>query len=188
VPSIGPLPSPEHLAFAGGDTGAIRTIAPPGLSLRRATDADLPFLADVYAAARADEMRLVPWSDDQKRAFLAWQFAAQHRHYQQYYASCEFLVVEKHTAEGALPIGRLYVDRRPVEIRIVEIVLLPAWRGAGLGTRLLTSIFAEADAARLPVTIHVECHNPALALYRRLGFEHVDSNGLYHLMRRTPAA
>jgi len=41
-------------------------------------------------------------------------------------------------------------------------------------------------AAGKPVTIHVESFNPALSLYRRLGFEHVDTNGVYYLMRWTP--
>jgi hypothetical protein len=33
------------------------------------------------------------------------------------------------------------------------------------------------------VSIHVEANNPAMTLYRRLGFTHVDTNGVYHLMR-----
>ena len=41
-------------------------------------------------------------------------------------------------------------------------------------------------AAGNPVTIHVESFNPALRLSRRLGFKHVDTNGVYFLMRWTP--
>ncbi|HUP41984.1 MAG TPA: GNAT family N-acetyltransferase, partial [Thermoanaerobaculia bacterium] len=84
------------------------------------------------------------------------------------------------------PIGRLYVDRWKDQIRLVDIALLPEHRGAGLGRAILEELLAEGDRSGLPVTIHVELNNPALRLYRRLGFRHVDSNGIYYLMRWEP--
>ncbi len=162
---------------------AIQTVAPPGLSLRWIGDTDLPFLEDVYASTRKEELAPVPWSAEQKRAFLRWQFANQHQYYQQYYPSCEFLVVERAGVQGMDRLGRLYVDRWPDQIRVVDIALLPPFRGAGVGRALVDSIMREGEARRLPVTIHVEATNRALGLYRRLGFRHVDSNGIYYLMR-----
>ena len=41
----------------------------------------------------------------------------------------------------------------------------------------------EAEASGKPVKIYVEHFNPARHLYDRLGFQHVDTNGVYHLMR-----
>jgi ribosomal protein S18 acetylase RimI-like enzyme len=160
----------------------IRTRAPAGLTLRRITDEDLPFLAGVYAATRQEELAPVPWTDAQKAAFLRWQFDNQHQYYQQYYPTCEFLVVETQ-GEAGERIGRLYVDRWPAEIRVVDIALLPERRRHGHGSALLRGILDEAAAAGLAVTIHVEGHNPAMGLYERLGFRHVDTNGVYHLMR-----
>ena len=61
---------------------AIRTTPPAGLALRRITEADLPFLAEVYASTRREELAPVPWTDDQKARFLRWQFDNQHRYYQ----------------------------------------------------------------------------------------------------------
>ena len=43
-------------------------------------------------------------------------------------------------------------------------------------------------AAGKPVTIHVEAYNPALSLYQRFGFQQVDTNGMYYLMKWSPAA
>jgi ribosomal protein S18 acetylase RimI-like enzyme len=160
----------------------IRTRAPAGLALRRFTDSDLPFLADLYASTRQEELAPVPWSDAQKAAFLRWQFDNQHQYYQQYYTTCEFLIVEALGAGGER-IGRLYVDRWPAEIRVVDIALRPEHRRRGYGSALLREVMDEAAAAGLAVTIHVEGHNPAMVLYQRLGFRHVDTNGVYHLMR-----
>src|SRR5262249_33642767 len=145
---------------------------------------DLAFLERVYASTREDELAVTGWSPEQKAAFLAMQFHAQHVYYQQHYPHCRFDIVE---VEG-LPAGRLYVDRTRRAIRIVDIALLPAWRRRGFGSRLLQQLLDEASAAAVPVTIHVERTNPALALYRRLGFEPVDESGIYWLMRRRPPA
>jgi ribosomal protein S18 acetylase RimI-like enzyme len=90
-------------------------------------------------------------------------------------------------ADGT-PIGRLYVARWPGDIRIVDIALMPEHRGSGLGTRLLRELFAEADATRRKVSIHVEVFNPARRLYERLGFVQAGDRGVYLLMERPPCA
>ncbi len=69
----------------------------------------------------------------------------------------------------------------------MDVALLPEFRGRGVGTRLLLRLFEEADRCRLAVSIHVERMNPALALYRRLGFTLREDKGVYLLLER-PAA
>ncbi len=111
------------------------------------------------------------------------QFAAQHRHYHENYTDTTYEVI---LVDGE-PAGRLYVARWRRELRIVDVALLPEHRGRGIGGSLLRELLDEADAAGKPVSIHVERENPALGLYRRLGFEPVEENGPYLLLRR-PAA
>lgn len=55
----------------------------------------------------------------------------------------------------------------------VGIGLLPAWRGQGNGTRLLHAAIRRAwqiGLTRLELTVRAD-NTPAIALYRRLGFE-----------------
>jgi ribosomal protein S18 acetylase RimI-like enzyme len=146
---------------------------------------DLPFLRHLYGTTREDELRVMPWSAEQKTAFLDMQFTAQKAHYDNYYPDCQFLVIE---LEGTA-IGRLYIDRQEDDISIIDIALVPAWRGRGIGRMLLEEILAEGAATGRKVTIYVEHFNPARHLYDRLGFRHVDTNGVYHLMewRSEPA-
>lgn len=151
-------------------------------ALRPIEPADLPFLARLYASTREEELAVVPWTDDQKAAFLQLQFDAQHAHYQEHFQGASFDVV---LVEGR-PAGRLYVGRWPREIRIVDISLVAEHRGHGLGTEILRGLFAEGRAARKPVSIHVERFNPALRLYERLGFRMVEDKGIYLLMERAP--
>jgi GNAT superfamily N-acetyltransferase len=159
-----------------GDAGRIE--------LRAATDADRAFLLSVYASTRADELAVVPWTDEQKDAFLQMQFEAQDSWYHQIYPDGQFLVIVR---EGA-PAGRLYLAQSDAEIRIIDIALLPEHRGHGIGSRLLADIFAAADDAGLPVALRVEPWNPAKRLYGRLGFELREQEGLYETMVRRPVS
>src|SRR5687767_12525302 len=136
------------------------------ISLRPATADDRAFLLRVYASTREEELAPVPWTPEQKNAFLMMQFDAQDQHYRAHYPGATFDVV-LHRNE---PVGRLYVLRQRAEIRIMDIAILPNARGRGIGTSLLSSILQEAETTRRSVTIHVEKENPALRLYRRLGF------------------
>lgn len=154
------------------------------VSLRPETEADMPFLSALYASTRAEELQQVPWSDEQKREFLAWQFDSQHKHYLEHYPDCDFQVIER----GGEPVGRLYLDEWDEELRLVDVALVPEVRGEGLGGALLRRILERGRRAGKAVSIHVEYNNPALRLYRRLGFQHVDSNGVYYLMRWEPPA
>lgn len=155
--------------------------AAAGLSFLPATDADLPFLYRVYAETRAEELNQVPWSDAQKAAFLTMQFRAQHADYQQNYPAADRLVV---TRAGA-PVGRLYVARGGRTHEVIDIALLPLHRGQGLGTAILCDLMDEAALAGKPLSIYVEKFNPALRLYRRLGFRMVEDKGVYDLMHWT---
>lgn len=149
-------------------------------SLRPETAADRDFLFSVFASTRELEMSLVDWDASLKDAFLRQQFAAQHSHYHKHYADADFSIVE---CEGR-PAGRLCVHRQPDAIRIVDIALLPEFRGKGLGTRLVEDVLDEGEVSQAAVTIHVEKHNPAQALYRRLGFEPIEDKGIHWLMER----
>lgn len=139
---------------------------------------DVPFMRYLYATTRESEMRVVPWSEEQKAEFLDLQFTAQKSHYETYYPDGQFLIIE---TEGK-PIGRLYVDRRPDQIEIIDIALIPEYRGRGIGGLLIEEILAEGRDTNRSVQIYVENFNPARHLYDRLGFRHVDSNGVYHVM------
>jgi ribosomal protein S18 acetylase RimI-like enzyme len=152
-----------------------------GLTFRRITDADLPVLARIYASTRAEELAPVPWSDAEKAAFLDMQFRAQHAHYRQYYPEADWLM----TMRGNENVGRLYLERLPSQHRIIDIAFLPEYRSRGFGEALLRDLLDEAAAAGKPVSIHVEKLNPAMRLYRRLGFVTEEDKGIYDLMRWT---
>jgi ribosomal protein S18 acetylase RimI-like enzyme len=163
------------------------TALPEDLRLRPMRSDDLAFLSMLYASTRRSEMDQVDWSDDQKRDFLQQQFQAQHHHYQEHFSDAEFLVIEKRKP-GVEPcdswqrIGRIYLDEREDEIRLIDIALMPAHRNAGLGSQFLQALLRIAKGRDLAVRLHVEQFNPAAAWYRRYGFELIEERGIYLFM------
>jgi ribosomal protein S18 acetylase RimI-like enzyme len=110
------------------------------------------------------------------------QFEAQDAAYRQTFPTGRFMVV----LAAGVPVGRLSLTRLEGEVRIVDIALVAASRGRGIGTRLLSWIVADADADDLPVTLHVDPSSRAIGLYSRLGFETVEQRGINVFMRRMP--
>ena len=101
------------------------------LGFRPIRTEDQDFLRRLYASTRQEELAAVPWSEEEKAAFLQMQFRAQHTYYKQQFPEAQFdIILQDHH-----PIGRLYVDRRPEEIRLIDIAFLPEYRGQGIGGR-----------------------------------------------------
>lgn len=149
-----------------------------GFALRPETDDDIAFLTALFASTREEELAVVPWTAEQKQAFLAGQFKAQRHHYRTYNADCAFGVI---THQG-LPIGRLYLEAGRRRIHVVDVSLMPDWRGRGIGTAILAALQELGRASGRPVGIMVEKFNPAMRLYRRLGFTDVADHGVYQEM------
>lgn len=152
---------------------------PEGVVLRAATDEDAPFLRDLYESTREQELAVVPWSAEQRRDFLDFQFFAQRAHYLRHHprASHDLIV------RAGAPVGRFYVERGPEEIRVIDIALLPAHRGRGIATALLGGLIEEAGSTAREIVIHVERGNRARSLYERLGFVVTEDLGVYLQMR-----
>jgi ribosomal protein S18 acetylase RimI-like enzyme len=154
--------------------------AAQGLSLRPATPADSAFQRDVYVAARWQEMAVAGWPEDVMLAFLHDQYRLQTLHYDRYYPDAARLIVE---CRG-MPAGRLILLDRQTDLRIVDIALLPDFRGQGTGGMLLRWVqdLIRGRNESGKVSLHVEPGNPARRLYQRLGFREMEIDGAYMLM------
>lgn len=161
-----------------GDQEAFRA-----LRLRPATSEDEPFLMNLFATTRADELALLNCDEHQKEAFIAMQFNAQSRQYNMSYPEARHSIV----LWDEVPIGRLVVDRGEREFILVDIALLPTHRSAGIGTHLIEDLLLEATAARKPVKLNVWHSNPARNLYKRMGFSATNEDGVYSEMCWNPS-
>jgi ribosomal protein S18 acetylase RimI-like enzyme len=165
-------------------------LAERGFCLRAANDNDLPWLCELYASTRAEEMAPVPWPKDAKRRFLDQQFALQHRHYLTHYSNTDYsntdyLVIEH--AQGG-PAGRYYLQRAADQHLLVDISVFPALRGNGIGSALIGQSQRDAAAVGRGMRLHVHLANHAAQrLYTRLGFRAQAPAGAYLAMHWMPA-
>ena len=147
-------------------------------ALRPVQEQDEALLLELYSSTRADEVALVAWDAAQKQAFLKMQFSAQKKHYRTYFPTARHEII---AAEGQ-PVGRLYVDPRATEIRILDITMLTQARGRGIGTQILMDLMKEADHGTKTCSIYVESFNRSLGLFQRLGFVKTEESGASWLM------
>jgi ribosomal protein S18 acetylase RimI-like enzyme len=165
--TLAPFPPERRPALAGvaGDTT---------WAWRALGRADLPWLVALYATTRAQELEPVPWPETVKQQFLAQQFVAQHQHYLGQYPQAHYLAID---VDGQA-VGRVYLDECGEDDLLVDISLLPAWRGRGLGTALIRRLQQAAAMRGRGLRLHVQVHNPAARrLYERLGFVAGDDSG-----------
>lgn len=139
-----------------------------------------------------EEFRLRLFSDTHGEAFagldpamrdqlLRQQFAGQSASYRARFPHARSDIVEC----GGLPVGRIVTNETDGLLTLVDIALLPAWRGHGIGTRLIATLVAEAEAARWRVRLSVSRHNTgALRLYQRLGFSVIAADDVTATMER----
>ncbi|MFL6659259.1 MAG: GNAT family N-acetyltransferase [Massilia sp.] len=144
---------------------------------------DESFLRAVYATTREDELAQTGWDAQTMERFLRMQFDAQHAHYIGHYPQARFDLI----VDAGVPVGRLYVDRTDTQVHVIDISLLPAYRGRGMGTALFNALQQEAARDGKTVTIHVEVNNPAQRLYQRLGFQEMSVSGFHRMMEWAPA-
>jgi ribosomal protein S18 acetylase RimI-like enzyme len=162
-----------------GGAGDLAACQPPPPAIERITfrpeqPEDEPFLSRLYASTRTEEMALTGWPAEQQEAFLRQQFQFQTLHYRAYYNGASFEII----LQDQRPVGRIYIHRGAEEIRLMDIALLPEFRGAGIGTWIMRNLLDESARSQKPVTLHVEPYNPAVRLYQRLGFRVVEQRGV----------
>lgn len=158
---------------------------PPAISLRQVSREDESFLFDLYCQTRTEEIRDWGWDDQQRQVFLRMQFAAQSAHYRGYPGLHHLIILSTER-----PVGRICLSEREDEILLVDISLVADSRRQGIGGALIGCLCHSAGSSGRSVSLHVTVTNPAINLYRRLGFNLVDNqtadNNLYLPMRWHP--
>ncbi len=143
---------------------------------------DQEFLFRLYASTRLHEIAGFGWPEAQQQAFLRMQFNAQQHWYEMSYGQADHQIIEK----GGIPIGRIMVFRQPAFVLLVDIALLPEFRGQGIGAELIGKLIQECDQRKLPLRLQVQRVNPAQRLYERLGFNKTGEDQMYLQMEKLP--
>ena len=148
------------------------------VSCRAANENDRIFLQKLYAVTRRDEFAGINWNETQVENFLAMQFDLQSRAYAMQFPGAVHLIVEFERT----PIGRLIIYSGAKEKRLVDVAVLPDFRGRGIGAFLISELQREAVAENKALVLRVlKMNDRAVAFYERCGFARADEN-LYWAM------
>ena len=144
------------------------TVNPADISLRPATAKDEAFLKRVHEGARQWEFAWLLQSGQAElyHKIIDQQYKAQHEVYFAAYDAAHYGIIQW----TGRPIGRLYVDYRDQEVRVLEIAILPEYRDHGIGGIVMKGLCIEAGMRRRPVRLHVHYLSRALGFYQRLGW------------------
>jgi ribosomal protein S18 acetylase RimI-like enzyme len=144
---------------------------------------DEAFRFDLFCRSRGTGEDFAFLDEVARDQLLRQQFAGQSATYQAQYPDARFEILE----QNGVPFGRIVTDRAAEALTIVDIALLPGWRGRGIGTQVLAAILDEANASGLPVHLSVFLTNTAaLRLYERLGFEPVERSEIDMVLEWRP--
>ena len=139
----------------------------PTITLRPVRSTDESFLLRLFRSFRDDIDHAVGISEAEKKTFIRQQFEAQRRSYRHKYpdSSPELILVDDERA------GRIWVAHLKDQIRLVDIMVLPAFQNQGVGSHLVQTLKEYARALQRPLRHMVHTTNQdALRFYRRLGF------------------
>lgn len=146
--------------------------------LRTITDADLPFLLQLYISTRSAELSATGLPFEVQMQFLESQFKLQHRHYQMNFASANFqiIVVDGYDA------GRLYYGWEGDTLHLIDIALLPKFQHRGIGKMLMADLMAQVSGLKANLMLRVQMQNPVRNWYLKLGFVGGDHDDVYQQM------
>lgn len=86
---------------------------------------------------------------------------------------------------NATPVGVLCLQQEDSAYHIRELQIAPSWQRQGLGTAALHFAEARARQAGIPrLRLRVFSINPAMALYERMGFRVLTTEGGVQAMER----
>ena len=134
------------------------------------------FLYELYATTRIDEFVMLALNEQQLHSLLHMQYEAQKRSYQIKFPQARHEIIYYEDVR----IGRMMTAIQRESIHLIDISLLPDFRGKGYGTKLLKRLQSNAADQKLSVTLQVLEGNPAQRLYERCGFN-VTANRLPYI-------
>lgn len=156
----------------------------PTPSRRPERPEDAAFRRALFRASRPPAERLEGLPADMADRLLHHQFAGQEASYRVAYPAARHDIVEV----GGKPVGRIVTALTGDALVLVDVALVAAWRGRGLGTQLVTAAMDEARGAAVPMRLRVMHGNvDAMRFYAALGFAVVEGGEVDVAMEWVPA-
>ena len=136
------------------------------ITTRPSVAEDSAFMLELYASTSKDVLDDLGWTIGSQRTFVIMQAQTEEWNRARLYPGMDRLTI----CVDDMPVGRLLVCMRNNVLHLVDLSLLPRFRGNGIGTQLLSEILEEARNARVPVKVKIRKDSGAIRFVERLDF------------------
>ncbi len=137
-------------------------------TLRNVTDEDFEFLFHLHSLTLGPYVEQIwGWDEDWQRANYA------------VHQPLDFMQIIQVNGQD---VGVLSVEDQDDALMLRLIEIHPDRQGQGLGSQVITALQEQGQFLKKPVRLRVLTNNPALNLYKRLGFRIVESTPTHHMM------
>lgn len=150
--------------------------------VRPVTVADKRFLFAVYASTRTEELATTNWTPTGRQAFLQSQFETRQEGYRAHFPKAKHQII----CTGRTAIGVCSTQLEADALRLLDLALLPDYRGAGIGHQIVRGLQDEARLDQKPMRLHALSFSRAVRFFTRLDFAPAGSHGPYIKMEWRP--
>lgn len=151
------------------------------LSVRPVLSQDATFVEQLIYETLYEQLYAWTWDPAVREPLLKMQIEGQRASYAAQFPHADHGIIILDDS----PVGRLLLDRSPEMHYLVDIAILKAYRGRGIGTWILRALCTEADLMQKPLRLQVQVTNRAKDLYVRLGFRMIEDRQVTWLMERS---
>jgi GNAT superfamily N-acetyltransferase len=137
------------------------------ITLRHATPRDEPFLRELFEVNASAEFIAAGFPQSQYQPLVDLQYRGRAMTYSAQYPEAVSWIICTESGEA---VGRHLLERKASTLRSIDLAILPAWQGKGLGTFVLQCAQQLARSEGVSFHLRVAKGNRAIQLYRRLGF------------------
>ncbi len=140
-----------------------------GCHLRQASQEDAEFIYQLKKLTLRSYVEAIwGWNEVYQRERFAASFVPQDH---------KIIVLDR------VDIGELAISATDSGFNIDGIFILPEYQGRGIGSLIITDLIREASQRGESIKLQVFKTNPAIELYRRLGFELAGQTDTHYLLQ-----
>jgi ribosomal protein S18 acetylase RimI-like enzyme len=152
------------------------------IQLKIRDENDSKFLFQLFSEIKTAELNANAWPESMRNQLILMQYNGYEQMIKSEYPNAEDYVIIADNKKT----GRLQLEVDDSSIRIINISLLPAFHGNGIGTKIIKDVLAQADLKNKPVYLEVDKVNQAFTLYKRLGFNICGEDEIKYSMKYLP--
>lgn len=148
------------------------------INLKPSGKSDAQFLKNLFYQQKLIEYKDFMYDEALILALIEMQYNAKQNAYNDQYPLAESYIAFLDN----IPVGKIILDKSS-NYHIVDILILPDHQNKGVGTHIIKTVIKEAKEKSKDISLKVASHNPAKNLYKRLGFEIIETGEVYLEMR-----